>query len=171
MQKVDGSMLGPSAWLWSINVDFLDYLGAYDEVPWMDLHHPPLIEENLPSNLTNDHLPSKDSSQPHWRWQKLHNLWENWPYNHCHSPFQGSQRAHLPLASTWNFLLEGNLSFLKWTQTRSPGWNTTLFLCLLALSLVGGIRLLNSELDLFMEVFDFLHPFASLHTRHLVQWP
>ena len=42
-------------------MDFLDYLGAYDEVPWMDLHHPPLIEENFPSNFTNDHLPSGGS--------------------------------------------------------------------------------------------------------------
>jgi len=46
---------------------------------------------------------SKDSSEAHWRWPKLRNLWASWPYKHCHLPFQGSRRAHPPLASTWIF--------------------------------------------------------------------
>ena len=58
----------------------------------------------------------------------LHTHLEYWSCKHCHWSWKGSS----PLGWSLDFLCLGNLSFLIYTQTQSPGSGTTFFLFLLA---------------------------------------
>jgi len=62
------------------------------------------------------------------------------------------------------FLLEGNRSFLKWIYTKSPGWNTIFFLCLLAWSLYDAFAF---SILAFMVSWSFWIS-SSLHVRLLI---
>jgi len=44
------TILGPFLRLWHVNLDFLTFLEGPKRAALMDLHHPPLVEENLLSN-------------------------------------------------------------------------------------------------------------------------
>ena len=82
-----------------------------------------------PSSLGLLDLHSKEKDQKHWRLLKHYNLQADQSCKHSHQPTLKG-----PLALWFNLedLLEGNLSFVRWIQTKSPSLKTAGFRCLFA---------------------------------------
>jgi len=57
--------------------------------------------------------------------------------------------------------LLGNLSFLRWIQTKSPGWKWTSFLCLLPWSLACSLNFLILSVTLAWRSWISLAPFLA----------